>query len=118
MHDVRLKNEYCTPSPMPHAARTRLSKFLASVAITAPWLNPPATTPLLQSALGRAHSCASALVELAPVKMHFALPAIVEQPENDPLLYATVAATKPRLAMAATAAVAEALVNVSVVPIV
>src|ERR1041385_1279287 len=102
---------------MPHAAWTRLSKLFASVASTAPWLNPPTTTPLLQSALARPHRVASALVELAPLKMQRDLPASVLQPENDPLLYATVAATKPRLAMPATAAVAEALVNVSVVPI-
>src|ERR1043166_196102 len=103
---------------MPHAAWTRLSKFFARVAITAPWLTPPTTAPLLQSALARRHSVASAVVELAPLKMQRALPEIVEQPENVPLLYATVAATKPRLAMAATAAVADALVNVSLVPIV
>src|SRR5215475_9153358 len=115
MHDVRLKNEYWTPSPMPHAAWTRLSEFLASVAITAPWLNPPTTTPLLQSALARAHSTDSALVELAPLKMQRALPEIWLQLPNAPLLYAMVAATNPRLAMAATAAVADALVNVSLV---
>src|SRR5882724_10339579 len=103
---------------MPHAAWTRLSKFLASVAITAPWLNPPTTTPLLQSALARRHSVASALVDVLPVKMQRALPAIVLQPENVPLLYATVAATKPRLAIWDTAAVADALVKVSLVPMV
>src|ERR1043165_1994496 len=103
---------------MPHAAWTRLSKFVASVAITAPWLSPPTTTPLLQSALARAHSTDSALVELAPLKMQRALPAIVLQPEKVPLLDAIVAATNRRLAMAAAAAVADALVNVSDVPIV
>src|SRR4029078_12235735 len=103
---------------MPHAAWPRVSKFLASVAITAPWLNPPTTTPLLQTALARAHSVASARVGVVRVKMHRALPEMVEQPENEPLLYWTVAATKPRLAMLATAAVADALVNVSLVPVV
>src|SRR6201995_5413012 len=98
---------------MPHAAWTRLSKFVASVERTAPWLNPPTTTPLLQSALARAHSVLIALVELPELNMQRALPEIVVQLENVPLLYATVAATKPRLAMAATAAVAEALVAVS-----
>src|ERR1044071_10525092 len=97
MHEVRLKNELRTPPPMPHAAWTRLSKFLARVAITAPWLNPPTTTPLLQSALARAHSVASALVEVAPVKMNSALPEIGANPENQRLVYWTVAATKPRL---------------------
>src|ERR1041384_2227843 len=103
---------------MPHAAWTRASKFLASVAITAPWLNPPTTTPLLQSALARAHSVLTALVGLPASKMQRALPAIVLQPENEPLLYAMLPATKPRLAMAATAALAEALVELSPVPMV
>ena len=102
---------------MPHAAWTRLSKFRASVDSTAPWLNPPTTTPLLQSALARAHSTDSALVELAPLKMQRALPEIVVQLANVPLLYAIDPATKPRPAMLATAAVADALVNVSPVPI-
>src|SRR5215813_13888639 len=101
---------------MPYAARTRESKLADRSASTEPWLNPAATTPLEQSALAREHSTDTALLALVASKMHFDLPVSVLQFENEPLLYATVAATKPRLAAAFTAAVAGALVNVSVVP--
>jgi hypothetical protein len=82
-----------TPSPMPQAAPTRASKFLASVPMTAPWLKPPTTMPLEQSALALEHSASTALVPPLGLKMHWALPAIWLQVPNSPLSYWMVAAT-------------------------
>src|SRR5579871_1457250 len=102
---------------MPQAACTWALKFLASVAITAPWLNPPTSTPLLQSALAREQSWVIALTLLLGSKMHLALPEIWEQVPNSPLSYWMPAATNPRLAMPETAAAAAPLLlNVSEVP--
>src|ERR1700759_4241 len=101
---------------MPHAARTRESKFLAGVAMTEPWLNPPTTMPFEQSALAREHSTLTALVVELGLNAQLALPLITVQLLKVPLSYAMVAATKPLLAICCTAAVAEALVAVSVVP--
>src|SRR5580658_4424913 len=101
---------------MPQTACTSELKFLASVAMTAPWLKPPTTTPLEQPAPASAHTCEIALVELCGLKAQLDLPEICAQPPNSPLSYSTVAATKPRAAIPSITAVAEALLNVSVVP--
>src|ERR1700759_2400184 len=101
---------------MPYAAWTRESKFLAWVAMTEPWLKPATTMPFEQSALARLHSTLTALDAELGLNAQLVLPWITPQVLNVALSYAIVAATKPLAAICDTAADADALVEVSVVP--
>jgi hypothetical protein len=58
-----------------------------------PWLNPPTTIPLLQSAFAREQSLVIALAALLGLKTQRALPEICVQLPNWPFAYWTVAAT-------------------------
>src|SRR5687768_7745876 len=97
-------------------ARTRLSWFFESTEMIEPWLSPPVTMPLEQSALAREHNVWMALLALAASKMHLERWPMVEQVPKLPLSYSMEAATKPLAAIAFTAPRAHTLVCDSPVP--